>query len=247
MACRCVGLPREVTLRPMAVHSRPTVLLTRPRVASERFARDLHGVDIVIAPLMDIVSTGADIRLDGIAGVILTSEAAVATLPKAALTAYCVGPRTADAARAAGFAAEEIGPNATELVAQLLARRPRGNLLHVRGQHQRGDVAARLSAGGVPTREVVAYDQREVEPGPAFRSALARDGLLVPLFSPRSAAIFADAAGNLGPAVELFAMSAAVAEALPDGLRARCTTIGTPNGAEMARVLNAAAMRRISP
>ncbi len=232
----------------MAVHSRPTVLLTRPRAASERFAQDLQGMEVVIAPLMEIVATGADIRLDGISGLILTSEAAVAALPTSPLRAYCVGPRTADAARAAGLLAEELGPNASGLVAQLLARHTDGTLLHVRGQHQRGDIAARLSAGGIPTRDVVAYDQRAVDPGPDFRAALARDALLVPLFSPRSAALFAQAADGLSPAAELFAMSTAVADALPDALRRQCRIIPAPNGADMTRTLNAAAaLRRISP
>jgi uroporphyrinogen-III synthase len=231
----------------MAVHSPASVLLTRPQAASERFAKALDGMDVVIAPLMEIVSTGADVALHGVEGVVLTSEAAVAFLPPGGLPAYCVGPRTTEAARAAGFDAVEAGPDAEALVAGLLAEIPKGPLLHVRGLHQRGDVAKRLSDGGVPTREVVVYDQHAVQPDPAFRDAINREGLLVPLFSPRSAALFAEAAQRLPPHARLIAMSDAVAEALPEAMRAHTTVLTAPNGAEMAKALRAAALRRISP
>lgn len=231
----------------MPVHSRTPVLLTRPLAAAERFAKSLPGMEIVIAPLMELVGTGAEIALEGFAGLVLSSEAAVPFLPAAALPAYCVGPRTTEAASAAGFDARDMGPDAAAMVSCLLAAKPKCPLLHVHGRHQRGDVAKRLTEGGLTTLDVVAYDQRAVAPDARFRAALARDGLLIPLFSPRSAALFAQSAQGLTPTAQLLAMSEAVADALPADLRARTTILTAPNGAEMTRALLAAAMRRNSP
>ncbi len=231
----------------MPVHSRPVVLLTRPRIASERFALELQGIDVVIAPLMDIVGTDAAIDLRGIAGVILTSEAAVAFLPPSALPAYCVGPRTAEAAEEAGLLVRMVEKHADALVAALLATKPRSPLLHLHGQHQRGDIAERLTKGGLPTQSLVVYDQREVPPGIAFRAAIAREGLMVPLFSPRSATLFAEAAQGLNPTARLLAMSAAVADALPPHLRPRTEIIPAPTGAEMLRALHATATGGFAP
>lgn len=233
----------------MPVHSRATILLTRPRAASERFAVLLPGLEVIIAPLMEIVGTGADIELAGIAGLILTSEAVIPFLPATDLPAFCVGPRTTEAARAAGLDARQAGRDAETLVERLLADRPPAPLLHIHGLHQRGDVATRLTDGGLPCGAVVAYDQRALAPDARFRAALARDRLLVPLFSPRSAGLFAQAAKGpgFGPDTRLFALSNAVMDALPLDLRRHAATIAAPNGGEMARALQAAAMRRNSP
>lgn len=231
----------------MPVHTRPIVLLTRPRVASERFALELRGMDVVIAPLMDIVGTDAAIDLRGVVGVILTSEAAVAFLPPSALPAYCVGLRTAEAAQGAGLSVQAVEKHADALVAALLANKPPAPLLHFHGQHQRGDVAERLTKGGLPTRSHVVYDQREMPPGAIFHAAIAREGLMVPLFSPRSATLFADAASGINPTARLLAMSTAVADALPAHLRIRTKIIPAPTGEEMLRALRAPAADGFAP
>ena len=90
---------------------RPVLLLTRPELQSQRFAaqfRQRFGADwpIVIAPLMALVVTAPVPDLASFAGLILSSESAVAMLAgsgqKVTMPCYCVGARTADAARALG-------------------------------------------------------------------------------------------------------------------------------------------------
>lgn len=246
----------------MAVHSRPIVLLTRPRAASERFADGMDGFDVVIAPLMEIAGTGAEVTLNGLRGLILTSENAVPFLPAwspappAPLPAFCVGPRTAEAAGAAGFAAEVLGPDAEGLVKALRTRRPEGPLLHVHGVQTRGEVAGRLRACGLDVRDVAVYDQRALPPGPEFAQAIAQRAqgghtdhptLIVPLFSPASATRFAEALGEMPGQMTLLAMSPAVKRALPKRLQDHTTIIPHPTGADMRSAVEGYAMRRNSP
>ena len=231
----------------MAVHSRPTLLLTRPRAASERFAQGLEGFNIVIAPLMEIVATGAAVDLDGATALILTSENAVPFLPKAALPAYCVGPRTAEAARAAGFVAEVVGPDAEGLVHGLIERAPKGALLHVHGAPTRGDVVARLQAADLDVRGVAVYAQRPIAPDARFHAALSADRVVVPLFSPESAALFAEAAPQSLENATILAMSPAVKQALPAHLHSLTRVIPQPTGAEMRKALEPIGLRPNSP
>ncbi|UWQ95641.1 uroporphyrinogen-III synthase [Rhodobacteraceae bacterium M385] len=231
----------------MQVHQTPTLLLTRPRTASERFAEGLQGADIVIAPLMEIVGTGENVSLEGVQGVILTSEAAVAFLPPARLPAYCVGPRTARAAQAIGLEAEVCGPDAEGLVTALRNRQLKGHLVHVQGTHTRGDIAERLSSDGLVVTGIAAYDQRATPPLPSFHKALAQPELIVPLFSPRSADLFATAATQLRSDTQILALSQAVAEALPPSMQAQAHVIAHPSGAEMLRFLERYGVQRNSP
>jgi len=134
--------------------------------------------------------------------------------PRRDFPAWCVGAHTAAVARTLGFAATAAGADAEALVAALSARPPAAPLLHPRGVHARGDIAARLSAAGIPTAEVVVYDQRALPLSPAALAAAAGSApLVVPLFSPRTAALAA--AGLRGAAAPLraAAISPAVAEA----------------------------------
>ncbi|MGP1357542.1 uroporphyrinogen-III synthase [Roseicyclus sp.] len=204
----------------------PTLLLTRPRAASMRFALEIAarwpGARVVIAPLMEVVPTGAPPVLDGLGAAIFTSGNAVARAsPGDGLRAYCIGARTAEAAALAGFDAVMAGETADELVERLVDLRPEGPLLHLHGVHQRGDVVPRLAAAGIDARGTEVYDQRAVPPDTVFFDALAARPLLVPLFSPRSAALFREAAEpviGVDPAgMHLFALSAAVRDALPPG------------------------------
>lgn len=231
----------------MQVHQRPTILLTRPRAASERFAADLDGADVVIAPLMEIIGTGAEVALNGIDALILTSENAVRFVPAATPLSYCVGPRTAEAARAMGLQAEILGPDADGLVQTLADRRPDGRLLHLHGVHTRGDIAARLSEAGIKVDAIAVYDQQEVAPNALFTAALDQAGLIVPLFSPRSAALFARAATRVRNDTRLIALSPAVANALPPAMQAQTHVVPTPNGAEMRKALAGYGVGRNSP
>lgn len=231
----------------MQVHRTPTVLLTRPQAASEAFAEGLQGADVVIAPLMAIVPTGVAVDLERVDGLILTSQAVIPFVPSTALPAYCVGPRTTQAARDAGVQAECAGQDADALVDALADRKPKGALLHLHGTHTRGQIAQRLTALGLSVRGLAVYDQQDAAPTPAFHDALTRPDLIVPLFSPRSAEIFAAAARSLRPDTVILALSPAVAEALPRKMQAQTRISPAPTGQEMRKRLAVLGVGRNSP
>ncbi|MDG4650535.1 uroporphyrinogen-III synthase [Roseibacterium sp. SDUM158017] len=203
----------------------PTFLLTRPRAASEAFALELAArwpdARIVVAPLMEIVPLDPPPGLAAAAGLIFTSANAVAQAePGLGRPAWCVGARTAEAARAAGFDARMAGETADELVDALSGVRPDGLVVHLHGRHRRGHVAERLSAAGLRVEGAAVYDQRPVAPDSLLLDALAAEVLCVPLFSPRSAELFAAAAGpvlgdGLREGIGFVALSEAVRDALP--------------------------------
>jgi uroporphyrinogen-III synthase len=137
-------------------------------------------------------------------------------------------------AREAGFDAVEAGACADALVDARLLQEPRGRrILHLRGRHQRGDVTERLRAAGHDAAAHVVYDQVSLPPDAAFSAALTRDRLIVPLFSPRSAALFAEAAQpgwHPGPEDRILALSAAVRAALPEEWKKRARVVDRPDG-----------------
>jgi uroporphyrinogen-III synthase len=189
---RCQAVEGQVTLRPMAdnVAARPraTLLLTRPRAASERFSPPRSSaclpLDIVIAPLMEIVATDPP-PLPVVQSLIFTSPMPflAGPGPVAAPGAWVRAPRRP--ATHAGFDGVVAGPPPMTWWRCLNEERPGPRLVHLRGRHQRGDVADRLAAAGLSVTSHVVYDQvaaRPTRPSPRrCQSAASR-----PLFSPEA-------------------------------------------------------------
>lgn len=223
----------------------PTVLLTRPAPQSRRFAEALAarfgaGLQVEIAPLMTTRPLSPVLPAGPFAALVLTSEAAAEAagrlLAKLPLPhrAWCVGERTAIAARLAGFEATPIGGDADALIAGIAARGETGPLLHLRGRESRGEVAKRLSAYGIATAEAIVYAQEALPLSWAARSLLtATNPVILPLFSPRSAALFAAAAPDFIAPLHIAAISPAVAEAAAPLAPIRLLTAGQPDGAAM--------------
>jgi uroporphyrinogen-III synthase len=239
---------RDPTQRPAGLR----VLLTRPRAASDRFAADLCAalgpLPVTVAPLMETVPRGPLPDLDGIAGLIFTSAAGVevfaAQTARRDATAWCVGGRTAAAAAAAGFAdVRTAAGDAEALTALIAAAAPEGRLLHLHGTHKAGALAETLLAAGHAVSEAVIYDQTAQAPGPGFAAALAGPGpCIVPLFSPRSARLFAAAvesveSGDIGAPIWAAALSPAVAAALPVGCAARVAVAARPDADAMIQAI----------
>lgn len=238
----------------MPDNATPLILLTRPRAQSERFAASCRArfgerVALAIAPLQEIEAMGAAPDLSGIGSLIFTSEngvlALAGTSPRRDLPAYCVGDRTAEAARAAGFEAVSAGGTAEDLVAMIAAAPPEAPMLHVHGRHLAADVAAMLRDRGIAASGVALYDQVAQPAPPELAAALAHIGpVLVPLFSPRSAALFAAAAaGRAGPGLRVICMSDKVLASLPPAFSACAETAGHPDAEAMLDAL----ARHISP
>ncbi|WP_372605047.1 uroporphyrinogen-III synthase [Actibacterium sp.] len=194
-----------------------TLILTRPLAQSRdfaaRFTARFPDVPVIVAPLMRI-EAGVPADPEGAAGIILTSVHAVAAAQGWQVPAYCVGPRTTQAARAAGLNARDCGGDAEALIATILADRPAGPLVHLHGEHTRGDVAGRLTAGGIACHDRVVYRQIAQDFDENARLALAGPGrILLPLFSPRSAALAGQACAGAHAEIALAAISAATRHA----------------------------------
>ncbi len=227
-----------------------TLILTRPRDASERFAESLSdvlkpGVRVIISPLFEIVPLGRIPDFSGIRGVIFTSANGVRHAGRGnGLPAYCVGPATWHAAAASGWDAQKSGATADELVDCLISTTPPVPLLHVGGVHRRGQVAERLSAAGLPTKEAIVYDQESRPLAPAALSALAGDSpVILPLFSPRTARRFAAVAQPRAP-LHLVAISAAVM-AETRGLSAASRSVASDPDSQSMRNTVANLLRRV--
>jgi uroporphyrinogen-III synthase len=197
----------------------PAILLTRPEAASAHYAERLRAllgaVEIVCAPLLRIDFRPASIP-EG--QPVFTSrngvEAFLHAKGQPGGPCWCVGEATAEAAAAAGFQPKTAEGDANSLVAMMLQSAERGPFVHMRGVHARGALAERLRAGGCAVEEVVLYDQQVQELTPEALTLLKRETpVIVPLFSPRTAAQFAAVQSGQAP-LYVVAMSAAVAEAL---------------------------------
>ena len=216
----------------------PTLVLTRPEAQSRETAAALPGVPAMIAPVMDIVPVGSISERGSFAAVILTSANGAECAPDlAGIRVYCVGKRTAEAARKRGAEVALVARDADDLVARIAGAGP---MLHFRGEHARGEVAERLTSAGIDTHEAVVYRQVAVPmPAPARALIEGEADVVLPLYSPRSAELVAQQLTRVGPNVHAIAMSAAVAEAWAvTGQAAEVCKV--PTGAEMLRRIRAA-------
>lgn len=197
----------------------PILLMTRPSAQSARFAEELAGMglrtDVVISPLLEIVSEPAGIDLAGVAALVFTSangvRAFVEQSDRRDLPAYCVGGQTAAAAQAAGLRAQSADGDLSDL-ARLL-RGMAGPVLHLHGEHVSGDLAVLLRGGGPRVISRVVYRQIARPLSAEARSALAgARPLLAPVFSRRTAELLRAELPKLHAPLGIAAISPAVAE-----------------------------------
>lgn len=195
-----------------------------------------HGpLDVVSSPLLEISFVAATPpEADSLIFTSVNGVTAAAHLGLTGHKAWCVGDRTAEVARDAGFAAETAQGDAKALVARIIAARPEGRLAHIRGIHARGDVAQSLNAAGLICEDVVAYDQLVRDLTPEAKAVLAGQAPVVaPLFSPRSATIFKQQ-GPFAAPVYVAAMSVAVHDALNPLPVVRLDVADSPDAPSMA-------------
>jgi uroporphyrinogen-III synthase len=180
--------------------SPPVILITRPEAQGRALARrlGLKGWAPVLCALTVLRPLRAPIDLSGLAGLVFTSANAVraADLPPEAraLPAWCVGPATAAAARDAGFA-PRVGPSdAAALAAMIVAARPDGPLLHLRGVHGTDGLRQTLTKAGVALRDTEVYEMVALDriAPPAADALLSGEVRAAAFYSPRTAQVFAD-------------------------------------------------------
>lgn len=189
------------------------VLILRPQPgAGETAARARAlGLEPVVAPLFAVrpLAWSAPDPA-GFDAVLLTSAHAArhggdGLTPFLGLPCYAVGERTAEAARAAGFADIRTGPSDGAALAAMAEAEGVGSAIHLGG---RDHVALDRPAA----TQVAVYAADPVDRLPAE----AEDALVL-LHSPRAARLFARLAGGRRAAIRIAAISARAAEAAGDG------------------------------
>ncbi len=181
-----------------------SIILTRPQESAEKTAQRFRDAgaasdQIVIAPLLRIITTASS--LGPVAGetVIFTSENGVRAIapPRRETTAWCVGPNTAAAARDRGFHVEIAGGNADSLIAELERKRPSGKLVWFRGNHVAVDITARLRDLDMEVRSETVYQQDSLHLTREATERLRSSPCILPVYSPRTAEVLTREAHEL--------------------------------------------------
>lgn len=235
----------------MPDNATPLILLTRPAAQAERFADQCRAefgtkAEILIAPMQEIVLQDLP-AIPSEASLIFTSENGVRAFAAggggAGHIAYCVGDRTAQVASQAGLKALSAGGAAGDLVDLIRRDAPDGPLIHLHGTHVRGGITDRLSAEGFSIVGHAVYDQRNLPLSAGALAALSGPRrVIVPLFSPRSAALFATELPSKAEP-DVICISEATKAVLPAPLRRKVIVADTPTGAAMLKAL----ARQLSP
>jgi uroporphyrinogen-III synthase len=205
----------------------PSILLTRPTPAADRFARSLRArfgaeIRIVVSPLLSPKLLSPAVPAGPFSALVFTSETGVAGFRQISadrrLPAWCVGNRTAAAAQEAGFETRSAEGDLEALVEAIRQAHQTGPLLYARGKETAGNLEERLRSLKISVTEMVVYEQKDRPLSPLATALLAEDQLvLAPLFSPRTAALFC-----VEPAVQMRTASLFIA-ALSPAVAAACT------------------------
>jgi uroporphyrinogen-III synthase len=236
------------------------VLLTRPAEENARIAAALEplGARCLLWPLTRIVPLVRRLAVpEGTEAVLFTSANAVRVFAAASavrdLPALCVGGRTADCARAAGFArVRSADGDATEL-ARLARESGHRRFFHPRGREAgalaldgggdggRDGEAVGLGARadrGIVVEALAVYAAEPAGGAPAEVAAAFADGALgvVTIWSPRNAAILRDWLLAVRPplgATALLGISAAAVESLREAGFGRVVAAARPDAQAM--------------
>ena len=173
------------------------VIVTRTLPGARDTADGLErlGYAAILSPMLTIAETGlAPGDLMSVRHLIFTSANGVRAVAGAEispdLTAWCVGPSTADAAGAAGFATVVEGDgNAEDLARLILASHPDGPLLHIANEAAAGELVAALKSGGLKARFSAPYrTEAATSLSPEALDALAGSGPVILLLHSAKAA-----------------------------------------------------------
>lgn len=185
----------------MAKDEKPVLLVTRPTGAADKFLNDVMATsdvipDIVMSPALSIRPINVDLHLKLDEGLIFTSKNGVDQAHRLGVaqkrTAYCVGQATTNYACELGFDAVFGGETANALEQFIMHQEHKGPFVHISGKHVRGDIVGNLRRAGMKARRCVAYDQISLPlTDQAKRALTGSQPVVLPLFSPRSAALLA--------------------------------------------------------
>ncbi len=180
------------------------ILVTRPKPEGERTAAALvsRGHDVLLAPMLTIEPV-ADVAIPAgrYDAIVMTSGNAARALiahPDHArllpLPVFTVGHRTAEAARAAGFAKVTSADGDADDLVRLVAAQggENENLLYLAGSDRARDLPSEFSPHGIEVETVVVYQANAARAFPhSVAQALANDRIDGALhFSRRTAEVF---------------------------------------------------------
>ena len=186
------------------------LLITRPREDAEPLAALLgeRSIETALEPLMSIIDSDTpDPDLSGVQALLITSangiRAFARRVPGRGIAVCAVGDASARAAGDLGFGDVASASGDVEALATMVKadRDPNaGALLHVAGTDLAGDLSGLLEAAGFEVRRAVLYEARAAgglsgETRDAMEAGTL-DGVL--LFSPRTAALFAELVTDAG-------------------------------------------------
>ena len=152
------------------------VLVTRPIEDGAKTAERLkkRGVDVVLAPVTAITSTGQAPPSTPFDAVLISSANAIRHLPDDARTRllhvplFCVGEKTASVARSAGFTSVTTGTGDGRALVKLVAStlKPSAALLYLTGTPRKPFIEEGLNASGFEPLVTELYRTVSVEPWP---------------------------------------------------------------------------------
>lgn len=209
--------------------------VTRTAPAAQATAERLRalGHEPLVAPVLAVTPTGADLDLEGVGALAFTSRNALAAFPAEMVSnaprVFAVGAAAAEAARAAGFHdVTSADGDGAALAALIVAHASSvvGDILHLRAEETAFDLVGTLVARGVPARSVPIYRATTLAMASPVEAALqgqatALDGLVIHSLkaSRQAAKLLSDHAGRAG--LTAYAISEAAAVPLRSlGLRA---------------------------
>jgi uroporphyrinogen-III synthase len=223
------------------------LLLTRPYEQSVRFGERIaerygDAFELLVSPVMAIEPLGPLPDLTGLAGLVFTSQNAVQVFGSLGGrfpgVAWCVGDRTAEAARALGMAARSAGGTVSNLADLIACEAPGTRLLHLRVEYAAGDLVAQLVEAGVSVHTHTIYRQPAVSLTGAARHWLSDSApVILPVFSPRAARLLNPELKAAQAPFRIAAMSPAVADALDVQTGRRIEIAARPDAEAMLDLL----------
>ena len=227
------------------------VLVTRPIEDGEDTARQLalRGHQALVAPLLKtLFLDGPEVSLQDVQAILATSANGVRALVRRSarrdVPLFAVGPQTAAEAQRLGFASVKSADGdagALALAAKNWAAPDKGALLHVAGEGNDGKLVQMLA--GFSVRREILYAVTAVEKMPeAAVLALRQNRIDAALFfSPRSASVFRDCAGQenlpIDSVIAVCISQAAAAALAPLAFR-QLLVAAKPNAASLLEVLD---------
>lgn len=232
------------------------ILITRTEPGASKTANlaTQRGYFPVVSPLAHVEMLPADVSLDAIDAVALTSpngaRAFARLTPDRRLPVLAVGAATAEAAREVGFADVTDADSDAAGLAQLISDRmmPGTRLLHARGEIAARDLSGLLAGHGILVLPLIVYRTHPVSSfTEAARAALQQGPVIAAVHSPGGASRLVaalEALGGLPAGLFAAAISPAAAEPLRTAGISRIEVASAPNDAAL---LDAADRLRRSP